>query len=202
VPLIDRESRSSSTACISLGIVPLDLLLAASGLPTIPAHWGTVAEFELPSGGCQEEVTKVWCMLLSPPTRVLTATTSSWMSQCSEWGREELLQPELFAFLPDPQSFIHEGQTSWSKLRLPSAAKANRSLTTTCIFEASLTSVEMYLAPPYIPSPHQPSKQCTSDYHCEEEVIHPLFLINPLEVSSNEKKPWMFTMEKQRHVYF
>ena len=151
----------------------------------------------LPGGGNQGVV---HAPLSSHP--VLTDTTSSWMSQCSEWGREELLQPELFAFLPDPQSFIHEGQTSWSKLRLPSAAKANRSLTTTCIFEASLTSVEMYLAPPYIPSPHQPSKQCTSDYHCEEEVIHPLFLINPLEVSSNEKKTWMFTMEKQRHVYF
>ena len=87
MPLIDRESRSSSTACISLGIVPLDLLLAASGpgLPTLPAHQGTVPQSELPSGGCANRLAfgqgnqdVVRAPLSSHPG--INNTTSSWKS--------------------------------------------------------------------------------------------------------------------------
>ena len=119
MPLIDRESRSSSTACISLGIVPLDLLLAASGpgLPTLPAHQGTVPQSELPSGGCANRLAfgqgnqDVVRAPLSSHPGIDSHHIQLKVSAVSGVG-EELLQPELFAFLPDPQSFVHEGQTS------------------------------------------------------------------------------------------
>lgn len=118
MPLIDRESRSSSTACISLGIVPLDLLLAASGpgLPTLPAHQGTVPQSELPSGGCANRLAfgqgnqdVVRAPLSSHPG--IDSHHIQLKVSAVSGGGEELLQPELFAFLPDPQSFVHEGQT-------------------------------------------------------------------------------------------
>lgn len=128
MPLIDRESRSSSTACISLGIVPLDLLLAASGpgLPTLPAHQGTVPQSELPSGGCANRLAfgqgnqdVVRAPLSSHPG--INNTTSSWKSV--QWvGGEELLQPELFAPSPlwgrgDTPSVSHKPLRSKQQLK-------------------------------------------------------------------------------------
>lgn len=112
-----RESRSSSTACIFLDIVPLDLFLAASapGLPKIPAHQGTVPEFELPSGGCANRLAfgqgNQGVLHASLPPGINSHHVQL-NEHSSEWGEEEHLQPELFALLPDPQTFTHEGQTS------------------------------------------------------------------------------------------
>lgn len=118
MPLIDRESRSSSTACISLGIVPLDLLLAASGpgLPTLPAHQGTVPQSELPSGGCANRLAfgqgnqdVVRAPLSSHPG--INNTTSSWKSvQWVGGERSSCNLSYLLSYLIHSPSFMRDKQ--------------------------------------------------------------------------------------------